>query len=148
MGLFRLFGTMILLAYAPNLWASGSPADNRIVVDINNLRNNHGIVLCLLFASAEGFPGDRSQAVNKTAGKIADGKASCRFSGMPTGTYAVSYIHDENGNHHFDKGFFGIPVEGYGFSNNARGFLGPPKFDKAIFEFHGGVMAMPLKTSY
>jgi uncharacterized protein (DUF2141 family) len=32
-----------------------------------------------------------------------------------------------------DKNFFGVPKEGYGFSNNARGLLGPPDFDDVVF---------------
>jgi Uncharacterized protein conserved in bacteria (DUF2141) len=40
---------------------------------------------------------------------------------------------DENGNGVLDKNFFGVPVEGYGFSNDARGSMGPPAFEKAAF---------------
>ena len=42
-------------------------------------------------------------------------------------------MHDENKNRRMDKGMFGIPKEGYGFSNDAMGFMGPPGFDKAKF---------------
>ena len=28
----------------------------------------------------------------------------------------------------------GVPTEPYGFSNNARGFLGPPAFKKAVMQ--------------
>ena len=37
-------------------------------------------------------------------------------------------------NHDFDQGIFGIPLEDYGFSNDARVFFGPPSFDDAAFE--------------
>lgn len=33
-----------------------------------------------------------------------------------------------------DTNFFGIPKEDYGCSNNARGFMGPPKYDDAKFQ--------------
>ena len=29
--------------------------------------------------------------------------------------------------------FFGIPKEAYGCSNNAKGFMGPPKYEDAKF---------------
>ncbi|MEK8015864.1 MAG: DUF2141 domain-containing protein [Candidatus Parabeggiatoa sp.] len=48
--------------------------------------------------------------------------------------YAIAAYHDANGNEKLDKNFFGIPKEGYGFSNNARGTFGPPSFEKAAFE--------------
>ncbi|HIE03040.1 MAG TPA: DUF2141 domain-containing protein [Thiotrichaceae bacterium] len=49
-------------------------------------------------------------------------------------TYAIAAYHDTNGNEKLDENFFGIPKEGYGFSNNARGTFGPPSFEKAAFQ--------------
>jgi uncharacterized protein (DUF2141 family) len=51
---------------------------------------------------------------------------------LPGGkTYAVAAYHDANSNKKLDANFFGIPQEGYGCTNNARGTLGPPSFDDA-----------------
>jgi len=52
---------------------------------------------------------------------------------IPCGEYAVKVFHDENGNDKLDTRIFGIPAERYGFSNNARGTLGPPDFSDARF---------------
>jgi uncharacterized protein (DUF2141 family) len=49
------------------------------------------------------------------------------------GEYAVKVFHDENGNGELDKGILGIPEEAYGFSNDARGSMGPPEYEKAAF---------------
>ena len=46
--------------------------------------------------------------------------------------YAIAIFHDKNSNNKFDT-FFSIPKEKFGFSNNARVFLGPPKFEDASF---------------
>jgi uncharacterized protein (DUF2141 family) len=54
---------------------------------------------------------------------------------LPLGkTYAIAAYHDANGNEKLDKNFFGMPQEGYGFSNNARSTFGPPTFEKAAFK--------------
>jgi uncharacterized protein (DUF2141 family) len=50
---------------------------------------------------------------------------------LAPGSYAVSVIHDVNGNGDIDLNMLGMPTEGYGFSNGARGTLGPPSFDAA-----------------
>jgi uncharacterized protein (DUF2141 family) len=47
-----------------------------------------------------------------------------------------------------DKNFFGIPQEGYGFSNNARGSMGPPAFDKAAFQHVAGAQVLHLSVAY
>ncbi|WP_455610773.1 DUF2141 domain-containing protein, partial [Bacteroides sp.] len=55
--------------------------------------------------------------------------------GLPTGTYAFSMYQDENGNGKLDTGAFGIPVEKFGFSNDAEGVMGPPSYEKCGFTF-------------
>lgn len=52
---------------------------------------------------------------------------------LPHGEYAIKVFHDENTNNELDTRMFGIPVERYGFSNNARGAFGPPKYEDAVF---------------
>lgn len=56
---------------------------------------------------------------------------------LPKGIYAISLYQDENSNNILDTGLFGIPQEKYGFSNNAKGFAGPPSFKQCKFEFKG-----------
>ena len=50
---------------------------------------------------------------------------------LPPGEYALSVYHDLNENSKLDTGIFGIPTEKYGFSNNAKGYMGPPSFEKS-----------------
>jgi uncharacterized protein (DUF2141 family) len=42
-------------------------------------------------------------------------------------------VHDENDNKKMDTNFIGIPKEDFGCSNNATGFMGPPKYEDAKF---------------
>jgi uncharacterized protein (DUF2141 family) len=55
-----------------------------------------------------------------------------RFT-LPAGSYAVQVMHDENDNGKLDANFMGIPIEGYGFSNNPqvmrRAYFNESKFD-------------------
>ena len=60
------------------------------------------------------------------------GSARVTFA-APAGEYAVAIVHDENGNGRLDTSWLGIPKEGLGTSNNARGRLGPPKYRDAKF---------------
>ncbi|RKX74450.1 MAG: hypothetical protein DRP60_10265, partial [Spirochaetes bacterium] len=59
------------------------------------------------------------------------------FKNLPQGLFAVAVYHDQNENEELDKGLFGIPKEGYAFSNNVFGSFGPPKFDEASFLLNG-----------
>lgn len=45
--------------------------------------------------------------------------------------FAVAAYHDSNGDGTLNRNTLGIPIERYGFSNNARGVVGPPTFQEA-----------------
>ncbi len=57
-----------------------------------------------------------------------------RFDSLAPGPKAVRLFHDENSNGKLDTNFFGIPSEGYGFSNNPRSRFGEPSFKDRLFE--------------
>jgi uncharacterized protein (DUF2141 family) len=82
-----------------------------------------------VFDGAEAFADGRAVWSQKV--ELVDGAAQGVFSGVPPGRYAVKSFADENGNAKLDTNLFGLPVERYGFSNNARGRMGPPGFEAA-----------------
>ena len=51
--------------------------------------------------------------------------ATCTFTDVAPGIYAVAFFHAEKGETKMRTGFFGQPEEGYGFSRDARGSMGP-----------------------
>jgi len=61
------------------------------------------------------------------------GQMRIPVSTLPSGTYALAIYHDEDDDGKLDKNWLGIPREPIGFSNDARGRMGPPKFEDAAF---------------
>jgi len=61
-------------------------------------------------------------------------KLSFEFD-IPYGEYAFVAFLDNDNNQMLSANFIGIPKEPFGFSNNARGKFGPPKWDDAIINF-------------
>ncbi len=88
-------------------------------------------------AGAEQFP-DAEGAVAAQWMKAAPGVLRFLFPDLPAGRYAVAVFHDENGNGVLDTNFFGVPIEGYGFSRSAKGLFGPPDFEQAAVEIPTG----------
>jgi len=56
---------------------------------------------------------------------------------LAPGDYAISLVHDENGNGKLDKNLFGIPTEGVGFSQNPKLSFGPPTYAATRFDVAG-----------
>lgn len=66
---------------------------------------------------------------------------TCIFLPKPA-VYVVAIYHDENGNGSFDRNGLGLPVEGYGFSNNPPTLLGLPAFRSVRLDVvHSGLTA-------
>ncbi len=144
-----LLTASFLFMLAPAVLAQAQPAqENLIHVEIGGLRSDKGQMLCALFSSASDFPKHADKAVMRATAVIANRHAVCEFPGAAPGTYAVSVVHDENSNGRLDTNFMGIPREGVGASNDAKGHFGPPKFDAASFRFAGGRLDLKITITY
>lgn len=53
---------------------------------------------------------------------------------LPKGSYAVAAYHDKNNNAELDTGWFGVPKEPYGFSNNVRPAFRAANWKESHFE--------------
>jgi uncharacterized protein (DUF2141 family) len=145
---------MVLLVSIFLVWSQSTPPQVQppqtsvIHVEIAGLRNDKGQVFCALYSSPEGFPKDSKKAIARVTSQISNEHAVCEFPGVGAGTYAVSVFHDENSNGKLDTNFMGIPREGVGASNNAKGHLGPPKFRDASFNFSGSRLDLQVTITY
>lgn len=110
----------------------------KLTLTVNKVKNDKGVVRVLLFDKAEGFPDVVENAVKNASVKITGDKAVITFDDLPAGTYALSVFHDSENTGKLRTNAFGIPRDGYGFSNNASGTFGPPSFEKAAFKVNAG----------
>ena len=103
-------------------------------VTVEGIRSDSGKIMVALHAPSEvEFP-DGAGAVAAQWRTARAGDLTFVFADLPPGRFAVAVFHDENGNDELDSNLVGIPKEGYAFSEDARGFVGPPSFDAAAVE--------------
>ena len=146
LALFAVFA--FFFASAGRCLPQARAQESVIHVEVARLRNNDGQVSCSLYSSADGFPKVAQKAVAHVVAPISEHRAVCQFPAIAPGTYAVSVFHDENSNGKLDTNLLGIPREGVGASNDARGHMGPPKFDAAKFQFAGGRLELKITINY
>jgi uncharacterized protein (DUF2141 family) len=114
---------------------------------VSGVRNTNGVVRCALFNAPAAFP-KPGQEWRGVIAPINAGRASCTFTGVPAGNYAMAFFHAEHNETQLTPGLFGKPTQGYGFSNNAAGSFGPPDFNAAAFRYDGGNLALQGSLSY
>lgn len=151
-GMARLRWALLALS---TLWIGASVARSqtatpRIVVTATELRDDAGRLSCLLFAEPEraSFPRVRARAFAAALGRVRDRSGRCVFSDVPHGRYALAVHHDADADGAVDTGLFGIPTEGLGASNDARGSFGPPSFEDASFTYGGGELTLRVRVGY
>jgi len=125
----RLSRSLLVLA-GMSAYAVSSAAAADLTVNVQGVRSSDGTVRIALYDGDQGFPKE-GKPVAVQAQNALEGALVFVFPGLQPGNYAVTLFHDENGNEELDSNLFGIPTEGYGFSNDARGSLGPPSFTDA-----------------
>ena len=96
-------------------------------IEVSGLPNNQGKVALELY-------NEQQEIVAQRWGDISDKKSFFEFNDLPQGRYAVRLFHDANNNQKLDTNWFGMPIEAYGFSNDARALTSAPAFEKQLFD--------------
>ncbi len=125
---------LVILACILGITSQAFSQQNNLVVVVKNINEAKGNISVALFNNEKDFT-DKMLIGKKTVSKR--GEVQVVFENMVPGEYAISVMHDANENGKIDSNAFGIPKEGFGFSNDAMGMFGPPTFEKAKFSFSG-----------
>lgn len=118
----KLFILFVFLSLKPIF----SIGQYTLTIEISDLKNNNGNIIL-------SFNNEKEVKIKGIIQAITDKKCIIVIENLKPGKYAFKYFHDENKNEKLDVNWVGIPKEGFGFSNNAKGTFGPPSFEKTIF---------------
>jgi uncharacterized protein (DUF2141 family) len=99
----------------------------KLQVTVTNIKGTKGDIIVGIFDS-ENF---LKKPIEGRMAKASGDSITVVFENVKPGIYAVSVVHDVNKNKDLDTNKLGIPKEGFGFSNNALGTMGPPSFERA-----------------
>ena len=116
-------------------------------VHVTGFRDNSGTAGSLVFASSSGWPDKVLDTIVHGGFPIAGHEAQLAFD-VPPGRYAVVVIHDENDNMQLDRNLFGVPKEGFGFSNNPRVHFAAPSFQSAVVPVACPTTQIEIKLNY
>lgn len=123
------------LALGLLLICAGAKAQtSNLTIKVSSLKNDTGALTAELYNSKDNF---LKKAYKRATTTIKSNTAGLSISGIPKGEYTVLVYHDLNKNGKLDKNFVGMPKEPVACSNDAKGFMGPPKYEDAKFTING-----------
>ena len=103
--------------------------DISLEMEINNLESNKGPIYIRILDENE-------NPVIVGTSPVINYSSEISFDSIFPGKYAIQFFHDENKNQKMDFNLIGIPKEKFGSSNDVKQILGPPKFEKMLFEIY------------
>jgi len=115
---------------------------------MTGFRNDRGNALITLFRDSKGFPDNAALAFRTHSAVITNGQTVVDFDDTPVGNYAIGVLHDENDNGRMDTNWLGIPIEGYGASNNPRNRTSAPSFKSALFKLAPPGLTLVITIHY
>ncbi len=116
-----------LAALAVLIAAQATPPELMLTLDVEAPT---GRVMVALYDSEAAYS-SQGAPLAQTIVDVAAGERVAAFPGLKPGAYAARMFHDVDGDGEMATNPFGMPLEPYAFTNNARGNMGPASWDRA-----------------
>src|ERR1700744_5014514 len=122
--------------------APPAPPAATLIVHVENV--THGGMVRLGLYDEASYPDDNSKPTASADVKAVEGETVVTLRDVPPGVYAIETYQDVNCNDKMDTTWLGLPLEPYGFSNDAHPVLSKPRFSKVKFTLHAGEQSQIL----
>ena len=129
---FRIF-----FSIAGFLSAAAPAAAADLTIHVENVLPAGGVLRLGLYDAAL-YPDDDSKPIASADVPAIAGETVITLHGIPPGVYAVQTFQDVNANNKMDTSWVGLPLEPFGFSEDAKPFLSKPSFDEVKFTLTAG----------
>lgn len=104
-----------------------------ITLEVKGIKEVKGVMSIALYDNEEDFTG-KDNYVKAEEVQVNSKEFIYVFKDIPHGTYAIAIYHDVDKDGKLSKNWIGMPKEPFGFSNDAKGRMGPPDFEDAAFK--------------
>jgi uncharacterized protein (DUF2141 family) len=117
-------------------WSAGPAGSATLTIRVENVLPAGGILRLGLYDAAR-YPDDNSKPIASADVPAIAGETVVTLHASP-GVYAIQTFQDVNSNDKMDTTWVGLPLEPFGFSQDAKPFLSKPSFDEVKFTLAPG----------
>ncbi len=130
-----LAGAVLATPAWPATPAAGGTAT--LTIHVENVLPTGGILRLGVYDEVR-YPNDDSKPVAFADVPAVPGETVITLHGIFPGVYAIQTFQDVNANNRMDTSWVGLPLEPFGFSQDAKPFLSKPSFDDVKFTLAAG----------
>lgn len=112
------------------VYAADAPA--KLEVAFTGIEVQKGAVMFGVYDSENAF--NEGASINGARVVADKSDIATIIEGLPAGRYAIKAFHDIDGDGKMSTNPFGMPIEPFAFSNNAKGAMGPASWADAAFD--------------
>jgi uncharacterized protein (DUF2141 family) len=116
-------------------WPAAATAS--LTIRVENVLAAGGVLRLGLYDAAR-YPDDNSKPIAFADVPAVAGETVITLHAIPPGIYAIQTFQDVNANDKMDTSWVGLPLEPFGFSQDATPFLSKPTFDEVKFVLEAG----------
>lgn len=115
----------------------------KLTVTVTDIKDAKGVMM-IAVSNEAGY--ETGETVAAGGAPVTGASLTTTFD-LPPGKYGIKLFHDVDGDGKMGTNPFGMPVEPYAFSNNAKGQFGPAKWAAAAFDVtaDGATQTISLK---
>jgi len=137
-----VFRTLVAGALALAITPACAAPLASLTVRVEKVSPRGGDVRLALY-DAQDYAGDQEPVTDKVV-PAHPGETVVVLENLKPGIYAVKLFQDFNRNGQFDMNWIGLPLEKFGFSNDAHPTFSEPSFDAAKFELRPGANTITI----
>lgn len=119
-----------------------------ILIHVEHVKNDKGSVTIALYDDDPKRFLKKGEKLGHLRVPAIKGITSACIAAPHAGDYAIAVYHDEDGNGKVTRSWIGLPTEGFGFSNNPKVFLLPPKHSEAAVFIEAGKTVLNIEIKY
>lgn len=123
----------------------------RLEIEITNIRSEQGHILLSFYSDESQYPRDAAPGykdIRIPKDELSNGTLKYVLEVTEPGSYVIAILDDENDSGDMDYNKVGLPLEGFGFSNNIKPFLSAPPYRKCLFDLKEGLNKISITVRY
>jgi uncharacterized protein (DUF2141 family) len=123
-------------------------SQDSLSINISGLKSTRGQLCLSLYNKPESFPMSPEKSLQTQCVKITQNPMRVSFKNLASGYYAIAVLHDTNADGRADRNFMGLPMEGFGFSQNPTVSTTAPKFSQAAVKVESPNTSISIQMRY